>query len=60
MLGRRLLMGAAFASPLAAPAWTRADTYPGKPIRVILPGPVGGVIDVGGRAISERLQQDLG
>ena len=39
---RRLLLGAALAAPFAA----RAETYPSKPIRVILPGPAGGIIDV--------------
>ena len=56
MLGRRILLGAALAAPLVA----RADTWPSKPIRFVLPGPAGGVIDVGGRAASEFLQKELG
>ena len=60
MLSRRLLLGSLLAAPLAAPADTRADTYPNKPIRVILTGPVGGLIDISGRAIGEAMQANLG
>ncbi|HTR87540.1 MAG TPA: tripartite tricarboxylate transporter substrate binding protein [Reyranella sp.] len=56
MLSRRLLLGAA----LAAPFPTRADNYPSKPIRVVLPGPAGGLIDVGSRSISDAMQRELG
>jgi tripartite-type tricarboxylate transporter receptor subunit TctC len=52
---RRVLLGAALAAPFAA----RADAWPSKPIRVILPGPAGGLIDVGSRAVSEALQREL-
>jgi tripartite-type tricarboxylate transporter receptor subunit TctC len=53
---RRLLLGAALAAPFSA----RAETWPAKPIRVILPGPAGGLIDVGSRAVAEPLQRELG
>lgn len=53
---RRTLLAAALAAPFAA----RAESWPAKPIRVILPGPVGGLIDIGGRAIGEAMQKDLG
>ncbi len=57
---RRLLAGAA-ALPLAAgTAWAQAPAWPTKPIRVVLPGPAGGIIDVAIRAISEALTADLG
>ena len=56
MLSRRLLLGSLVSAPLVA----RADTYPSKPIRVILSGPVGGLIDVSGRAIGDAMQQNLG
>ena len=51
MLSRRLLLGAALAAPFPA----RAEAWPAKPIRVILPGPAGGLIDVAGRAIGEAM-----
>ncbi|MFO1160170.1 MAG: tripartite tricarboxylate transporter substrate binding protein [Reyranellaceae bacterium] len=56
MLLRRSLLGAA----LAAPFVTRAQAWPNKPIRVILPGPVGGLIDIAGRAIGDVMQRQLG
>lgn len=56
MLTRRLLLGSALAMPFSA----QASSYPSKPIRVILPGPVGGLIDVAARAVGETLQQDIG
>ena len=42
------------------PFAARAETWPAKPIRVILPGPAGGLIDIAGRAISEAMQKELG
>jgi tripartite-type tricarboxylate transporter receptor subunit TctC len=60
MLRRRLLLGAALAAPLAAGSRARADAYPDKPIRVILPGPAGGIIDVGSRAVSDAMTRELG
>ena len=45
---------------MAAPFSAFADSYPSKPIRVILPGPVGGLIDIGGRAVGEVMQRELG
>lgn len=61
-VGRRLLLGAALAAPFIATAPRRAgaDTYPSRPIRVVLPGPVGGIIDVAGRAISDVMHRELG
>jgi tripartite-type tricarboxylate transporter receptor subunit TctC len=55
-LKRRALLTVALAAPFAA----RAETYPSKPIRVILPAPVGGLIDIAGRAISDTMQRELG
>ena len=45
---------------MAAPVAGRAETWPARPIRVILPGPVGGLIDIGGRAIGDAMQKELG
>ena len=49
-LGLGLLAGAA--------AW--ADTYPSKPIRVIVPYAAGGVVDVQARAVTQRMATELG
>ncbi len=56
MINRRFFLAAALTAPFAA----RAETYPSKPIRVILPGPVGGLIDIAGRAIADTMQRELG
>jgi tripartite-type tricarboxylate transporter receptor subunit TctC len=56
MIKRRLFLGGALAAPFGA----HADTYPKKPIRVILTGPVGGLIDASARAIGDAMQQNLG
>ena len=60
MLSRRLLLGGALAAPFAAPFATRADAWPAKPIRVVLPGPAGGLIDVAARAVSDVMLGELG
>src|SRR5512145_2267092 len=51
-----LLAFLAFSTPTA----TFAQTYPSRPIRVILPGAAGGVLDIGIRKISDKLSQSLG
>ena len=56
LLGRRALLGAAVAVPLVA----RAEVWPAKPIRVILPGPAGGLTDVAARSVAEAMQANLG
>ncbi|MCW5733642.1 MAG: hypothetical protein KIS73_05925 [Enhydrobacter sp.] len=55
-LRRRALLSVGLGVPFAA----HAETYPNKPIRVVLPGPVGGLIDITGRAISDSMQRELG
>jgi tripartite-type tricarboxylate transporter receptor subunit TctC len=53
-LSRRILLAAAVG---ARPA--RAQP-PGRPLRIVLAGPPGGIIDVGGRAIADALAKALG
>jgi len=59
---RRLLLGAALAAPFigTVPRRAYADKYPSRSIRVILPGPAGGIIDIAGRAIADSMQTELG
>ena len=42
----------------AAPA--SAQTYPTRPVRVIVPFPAGGVTDVGARMVAQKLGEALG
>lgn len=58
---RRIVAGAALAlgtASIGTPAL--AQTYPGKPIRLVLPFPPGGVTDVVARALAERVGATLG
>jgi tripartite-type tricarboxylate transporter receptor subunit TctC len=50
-----LLCGLCTAAPVAA-----AEEYPNKPIRLIMPYPVGGSIDIAGRLVAERMAEGLG
>jgi tripartite-type tricarboxylate transporter receptor subunit TctC len=54
---RRRLVAAAAAAPLAAlPRPGRSqDAWPSKPVRVIVPFPAGGVVDLVTRAVTDRL-----
>jgi tripartite-type tricarboxylate transporter receptor subunit TctC len=53
-----LVAAAAVLSPL--PRMGRAETYPSRPIRLVLPFPPGGVFDIVGRPLAAKLQADLG
>ena len=46
------------AATMAAPAY--AQTYPSRPIRIVVPYPAGGGIDVMSRLIAQRLAQRFG
>ena len=52
-------VAAASALPAVAPA-ARAQAFPTHPIRMIVPYPVGGSVDVLGRAVADQLQAGLG
>lgn len=57
-LTRRATLGAATAFALAPAA--RAQAYPTKPIRVLVPFPAGGIVDIVTRALADPMQADLG
>ncbi|MDR3159051.1 MAG: tripartite tricarboxylate transporter substrate binding protein [Zoogloeaceae bacterium] len=37
-----------------------AETYPGRPVKVIVPYPAGGIIDIAARIVTERIAQHWG
>ena len=54
-----LAVGAA-AIMLAGAAWAQAvDNYPNRPIRIIVPYPAGGIVDMVARAVTEQVGRDL-
>ncbi|MBW6396921.1 tripartite tricarboxylate transporter substrate binding protein [Roseomonas sp. HJA6] len=53
---RRLLLGAA----LAAPAIARAEDFPTRPLRLVVPFPPGGAADITARLVAERMTPLLG
>ena len=55
---RRLILGALGAAAL--PGRASADSYPSKPIRLIVPWPAGGVADVVTRRLAPHVEASLG
>jgi tripartite-type tricarboxylate transporter receptor subunit TctC len=51
-----LVLGAALAAPIGA----SAQTYPDKPIRLVVPYPAGGSVDVTGRLVGKKMAEVLG
>ncbi len=47
-------------SALALPGWALAQTWPGRPIKLVVPFPPGGLIDNMARLIGPKLAQELG
>lgn len=43
----------------AVPSLAQAQTFPSKPIRIIVPYPAGGATDVAARLLAPRLQEEL-
>jgi tripartite-type tricarboxylate transporter receptor subunit TctC len=57
-LRTRALAGLAFACLAAGGAMAQA--FPSKPIKVVVPYPAGGVVDIIGRAVGEQMTKNLG
>ena len=54
-----MLIGATMLA-MATPASAQAPTYPDKPIRIVVPFPVGGIADTFGREIGRKLTDAWG
>ncbi len=57
---KHLAIAAAGTFALAAHLPVGAQAYPDKPIKVIIPWPPAGIVDIVGRVVGERVQADLG
>jgi tripartite-type tricarboxylate transporter receptor subunit TctC len=55
-----LRLAAAAAALAGAPRLATADTYPTRPIRLVLPFPPGGVFDIVGRPWADKVSRTLG
>ncbi len=59
-LTRRTALGAAASLGLAGPGIARAQSFPFKPIRLVVPYSAGGGADTTARLIAPKLQEALG
>ena len=61
-MSRRLFLAlvATLGVAAASPAIAQSAAYPSKPIRLIVPYPPGGPLDVAARTLAERLKDSLG
>jgi tripartite-type tricarboxylate transporter receptor subunit TctC len=58
LFARAAAIALAFIAVLPARAQSPADKYPEKPIRIIVPYPPGGSVDVLGRLLAQRMQEN--
>ncbi|MDB5922822.1 MAG: hypothetical protein JWN13_1758 [Betaproteobacteria bacterium] len=50
----------AFIAAACVPLWSAAQSYPSKPVRVVIPWPPGGSNDVVGRIVTQKLAEAMG
>lgn len=60
MVSRRALLSSAAAFALGAATAARAQSYPDKPIKLIIPFPPGGPIDTSARLLAQHLSANIG
>jgi tripartite-type tricarboxylate transporter receptor subunit TctC len=60
MIRRRVALAAALALPALLPSGARAQTWPARPVRIVVPFGLGGSADVAARFLAEPLQAAFG
>ncbi|KQR45822.1 tripartite tricarboxylate transporter substrate binding protein [Acidovorax sp. Leaf160] len=60
MQRKQFLYAALAAAALAVAPGAMAQTYPAKPVRVVIPFPPGGTLDAVGRQLAQRLSEQTG
>jgi len=55
-----IMRALAICAALMVPGAAFAQQYPNKPVKIIVPFPAGGVTDIAGRLIAQRLSEKLG
>ena len=57
---RDVLRNAIVVALLGAATTAMADTYPSKPVTIVIPFPPGGTLDVVGRMLAQKLTEQMG
>src|SRR5687767_236237 len=57
---RAVLLGLSCIAALAVSNAAFAQQYPDKPVKIVIPFPAGGVTDIAGRLIAQKLSEKLG
>lgn len=60
LIGCTLRVSAVLLAALAASHQAQAQNYPAKPVRLVIPWPAGGLTDVAGRIVFQKISENVG